>query len=140
MFTKLHETGLRYLLVFSKSLLFNNVFLLNSGGHFGCSPYTDYFLALISMYNRFSFQIQVIPYTKVSQNIIISVETNDFHILAAILDAILNFSNCSRVTRWHPADSQCRRPQLSKYVKTFSMYSKSRSTEGSAGLLPFVLS
>ena len=51
------------------------------------------------------FQIQVIPYLKVSQNMIISMKTTVFRIRAAILDAILNFSNCSMVTRCHPPDS-----------------------------------
>ena len=68
---------------------------------------------------------------KVCQNMIISQKNSIFSIRAAILDAILNFSNCSMVTRCHPPDSLCRRPHLSKYVKTFSMYFKSRSTSNS---------
>ena len=96
--------GLRNSLVL-KSPLFNNVIFLNSGGHLGCSPHIVCFLALISMYNCFIFQIQVISYLKVPQNMIISMETTVFCIRAAILDAILNFSNCSVVTRCHPPDS-----------------------------------
>ena len=42
--------GLRNSLVL-KSPLFSNVIFLNSGGHLGCSPYINSFLALISMYN-----------------------------------------------------------------------------------------
>ena len=36
---------------------------------------------------------------------------------AAILDAILNFSKCSRVTKVHPADSENRPPGLYKTIK-----------------------
>ena len=62
--------GLRNSLVL-KSPLFNNVIFLNSGGHLGCPPYIVFFLALISMYNRFCFQIQVVSYSTVTQNMII---------------------------------------------------------------------
>jgi len=36
---------------------------------------------------------------------------------AAILDAILNFSKCSRVTKVHPPDSENGPPGLTKTIK-----------------------
>ena len=55
-------------------------------------------------------------------------------IFGAIFDAILNFSNCSRMTRCHQLVSLCRRSHLSKYVKTFSMHRKSRTTRNSPNI------
>jgi len=42
---------------------------------------------------------------------------DDIRATAAILDAILNFSKCSRVTKVHPADSENRPPGLPKTIK-----------------------
>jgi len=42
---------------------------------------------------------------------------DDIRETTAILDAILNFSKCSRVTKVHPADSENRPPGLPKTVK-----------------------
>jgi len=42
---------------------------------------------------------------------------DDIRETAAILDAIFNFSKCSRVTKVHPADSENRPPGLPKTIK-----------------------
>jgi len=43
--------------------------------------------------------------------------TDDIREAAAILDAILNFSKCSRVTKVHPADSENTPPWPHKTTK-----------------------
>ena len=47
---------------------------------------------------------------------------------STILDAILNFSKCSRVTKVHPADSENRPPGLPKTIKKKTYTDISRNT------------
>jgi len=49
---------------------------------------------------------------------------DDIRETAAILDAVLNFSKCSRVTKVHLADSENRPPGLPKTIKkkTYTTY------------------
>ena len=54
---------------------------------------------------------------------------DDIHETAAMLDAILNFSKCSRVTKVHPADSENRPPGLPKTVKKKTYSDISRFSE-----------
>jgi len=54
---------------------------------------------------------------------------DDIRETAAILDAILNFSKCSRVTKVHPADSENRPPGLPKTVKRKTYTDISRFSE-----------
>jgi len=47
---------------------------------------------------------------------------DDIRESAAILDAILNFSKCSRVTKVHPADSENRPPGLPKTIQKKNLH------------------
>ena len=49
------------------------------------------------------------------------------------MDAVLNYSNCPRVTRCHQIDAR-KKVSAFQYVKTFCMVSKSRYTETCVGL------
>ena len=60
--------------------------------------------------------------------------------MAAILDAILNFSKRSRVHGVHPADSERVDPRLPKSIKKKTLYKISRFSHTSAGLQSSFLS
>ena len=59
---------------------------------------------------------------------------NDIRETAAILDVVLNFSKCSRVTKVHLADSENRPPVLPKTVKKKTYTDISRFNPMAPGL------
>jgi len=61
--------------------------------------------------------------------------TDDIRETAAILDAILHFSKCSKATKVHPADSENRPPGLPKTIKKKTYTDISRFNPMAPGLL-----
>ena len=52
----------------------------------------------------------------------LEAKIDTFLVFGGIWAAILNISNCSRVTKVHPADSERRHSQLSKSIKRKTIY------------------